>query len=93
MGFDTQLDASLVNYTTIMLQRRVSDDRFEDIAASAVLNPANSAVILISPRAALAAGQYRLLARGLRGGGVLADLNGQPLGRDYVFEFELEASQ
>ncbi|RPH54030.1 MAG: hypothetical protein EHM84_02670 [Lysobacterales bacterium] len=93
VGFDTQLDASLVNYTTIMLQRRVSDDRFEDIAASAVLNPANSAVILISPRAALAAGQYRLLARGLHGGGVLAGLNGQPLGRDYVFEFELEASQ
>ncbi len=37
-------------------------------------------------------GQYRLLVRGLSGGGVLADMNGQPLGRDYVFEFGLEAS-
>jgi hypothetical protein len=93
VGFDTQLDASLVNYTTVMLQHRVNSDVFEDVATSAILNSANSAVILISPRAALAAGQYRLLVRGLSGGSVLADMNGQPLGRDYVFEFELETSQ
>lgn len=90
VGFDTQLDASLVNFTTVMLQRQVGDDRFEDVTTRATLNPANSAVILISPQAALATGQYRLLVRGRNGGGVLADMNGQPLGDDYVFEFGLE---
>ena len=58
-----------------------------------LVNPVNSAVILISPQATLVAGQYRLLVRGLSGGGALADMRGQPLGRDYVFEFGLEASQ
>lgn len=90
VGFDTQLDASLVNFTTLLLQRQVADDRFEDLASSARLNPANAAVILISPQPALVAGQYRLLVRGRSGGGVLADMNGHPLGDDYVFEFGLE---
>ncbi len=39
VGFDKQLDASLVNYTTITLQRRVSDDLFEDLPTGAALNP------------------------------------------------------
>lgn len=91
VGFDTQIDASLVNFTTVMLQRQVEDDLFEDITTRARLNPANSAVILISPQSALETGQYRLLVRGRSGGGVLADMNGQPLGDDYVFEFVLEA--
>ncbi len=93
IGFDTQLDASLINDTTVKLQRRLSDEDFEDVSAPAVLNPVNSQVILVNPRNALASGQYRLLIRGLSGGGALADMNGQPLGRDYVFEFGLEASQ
>jgi hypothetical protein len=93
VGFDTQLDASLVNATTITLQRRLSDDVFEDVPAQAVLNPVNSAVVLITPQTALTAGQYRLLLRGLSGGVALADMSGQPLGRDYVFEFGLETSR
>lgn len=93
VGFDRQLDASLVNAATITLQRRIGEDSFEDVPAQAALNSANSAVILIAPQAALAAGQYRLLVQGSSGGVALADMSGQPLGRDYVFEFGLEASR
>lgn len=91
VAFDTQLDASLVNSTTVMLQRQVGDDLFNDLTTRATLNPANSSVVLISPQSALTTGRYRLLVRGRSGGGVLADMNGQPLGDDYVFEFGLEA--
>lgn len=91
VGFDTPLDASLVSVTTVMLQRQMGEDDFEDLATHARLNPANAFVILIRPQLALETGHYRLLLRGRSGGGVLADTSGQPLGDDYVFEFGLEA--
>lgn len=93
VGFDRQLDASLVSGATITLQRKLSNEDFADVPALPVLNPVNPAVVLIAPQTALAAGEYRLVLRGLSGGLALADMNGQLLGRDYVFEFGLETSR
>jgi hypothetical protein len=92
VAFDAQIDAALVNETTISLQRRASES-FADIAAQATLNPVNSAVVLVTPQSPLAPGDYRLLVRGLSGPVALADIGGQPLGRDYEFEFAVEALQ
>lgn len=92
VGFDTQIDAALVNETTIALQRVVDQD-FEDIPSQATLNPVNSAVVLVKPQTTLPPGKYRLLVRGLSGPVALADISGQPLGRDYEFEFAVEALQ
>ena len=92
VGFDAQLDASLVNELTVTLQRKRGEE-YEDIPSQATLNPVNDAVILISARSALPAGEYRLLVRGLSGGVALADIAGKPLGRDYEFEFALETSR
>lgn len=92
VGFDAQVDAALVNETTVTLQRRAGEG-FEDIPSQATLNPVNSAVILVTPSTALPPGEYRLLVRGSSGPVALADIGGQPLGRDYEFEFAVEALQ
>lgn len=92
MGFDAQIDAALVNETTVTLQRRARAG-FEDIASQAMLNPVNSAVVLVTPQTPLPPGEYRLLVRGLSGHVALADIGGQPLGQDYEFEFAVEALQ
>jgi hypothetical protein len=92
VAFDAQIDAALVNETTVTLQRKAAEG-FADVAAQAILNPVNSAVILVTPQSSLPPGDYRLLVRGSSGPVALADISGQPLGRDYEFEFALEALQ
>jgi hypothetical protein len=57
-----------------------------------VLAVHNPAVLLITPKAALNAGVYRLSVRGT-GGGALADLNAEALGADRAVVFSVEPAQ
>jgi hypothetical protein len=88
--FTHDIDASLVNDTTMTLER--IDGAAQRISAAAVLAPANAAVLLITPRAALEPGIYRVTLRGT-GGGALADMNAATLGVDPSFEFTLKGAR
>jgi hypothetical protein len=99
VAFTQELDASLVNDTTVTLERieslssnsesapaMVGTKRMSATAALAKLNPA---VLLITPSTGLAPGVYRATLRGT-GGGALANLNAATLGADVSFEFTVE---
>ncbi len=88
--FTQDVDASLVNDTTVTLER-VGDDA-QAVPAAAALAAHNPAVLLITPRAALDAGSYRLTLRGT-GGGALANMNAATLGADASIEFTVEPAQ
>jgi hypothetical protein len=101
VGFSQELDASLVNTTTVALVRIDSPTSSgADAAASAPttvpvavgLAPHNPAVILITPQTALAGGLYRATLRG-SGGGALANLSATTLGADVSFEFTVDAAR
>jgi hypothetical protein len=102
VAFSHEVDASLVNDTTLTLQRMGDADLDPAIAAvadsgarvtiSGALAAHNAAVLLITPKSALAAGVYRLMVRGT-GGGALADQNAQVLGADKSFVFTVEPAQ
>ncbi|MGH9640950.1 MAG: Ig-like domain-containing protein [Terriglobales bacterium] len=94
VAFTHDLDASLVNTTTVALERL-------DSAPSASQDPGvvigvaraahNPAVLLITPAAPLEAGRYRVTLRGT-GGAALADEDATTLGTDVAFEFTVEAA-
>jgi hypothetical protein len=86
--FTQQVDASLVNDTTVTLQRigAAGSAAQETIPAVKALAENNPAVLLITPRAALDAGVYRVTLRGT-GGAALANMNAATLGADTSFEF------
>jgi len=92
VAFNREIDASLVNNTTLSLQR-LGGNSASAIEAPVSLQIAkgNPRVVLIIPSAALGAGTYRLRVRGT-GGGALADLNAQTLPADYSAEFRVDAS-
>ncbi len=104
VAFNHELDASLVNYTTVTLEKTDSvmmmlGDRSTSAGASAALvaistaiADGNPSVILITPRAPLEGGSYRVTLRGT-GGGALADVSSQALGIDYSFMFTVDARQ
>jgi len=85
LAFNREVDYSLVNAGAIALERDTPAGPLA-FAIDFQLAPGNPAAVLITPRAALPAGHYRLRARGT-GPAALADLNGQPLGVDAVAEF------
>lgn len=97
--FTQEVDASLVNDTTIVLERMGDADSDPEAAAAAesgekvsvaaALAEHNPAVLLITPRQALDAGVYRLSVRGT-GGGALADLRARALGSDAAITFTVE---
>jgi hypothetical protein len=98
VAFSQELDASLVNDTTVTLQRigrSASADEsaaaMESVSIVAALAEHNPAVLLITPRTALDAGVYRATLRGT-GGGALANLNATTLGVDVSFEFTVESA-
>jgi methionine-rich copper-binding protein CopC len=92
VAFNHEVDASLVNYTTLSLQRLAADGAAAtDTTVSLHIATGNPSVVLVTPNTALAAGTYRLTLRGT-GGGALADLNAQTLGTDYVAEFTVDDS-
>jgi hypothetical protein len=96
VAFTQEVDATLVNDTTIILERIDGAGEFagihERISAARGLAESNPAVLLITPRAALAPGVYRVTLRG-SGGGALANMSAATLGADSSFEFTVEPAQ
>jgi hypothetical protein len=94
--FTQDVDASLVNDTTVTLERMGGADlagrEAQAVPVAAALARENPAVLLIAPRALLAAGVYRVTLRGT-GGAALANMNAATLGADISFEFTVESAQ
>lgn len=100
VAFNHEVDASLVNYTTLTVDRVDTESAVESangatqathLPAYAALAEGNPNAIVITPVAPLLPGTYRVTVRG-SGGGALADLNAQALGSDYSFTFNVDAS-
>ena len=92
VAFNHEVDASLVNNTTVTLEAIAAGKAPLPINASAALARSNPSAIVILPRSALTPGTYRVTMRGT-GGGALADLNAQPLGADFSFAFTVSADR
>jgi hypothetical protein len=90
VSFTQDVDASLVNDSTITLQRIGGDA--QPMPAAAAPAASNPAVLLITPSAALSTGVYRITLRGT-GGGALANMNAATLGADVSIEFTVEPAQ
>jgi len=94
--FTQEVDASLVNNTTVSLERIDSASTAaggaNTMPASARLAPMNPAVLLITPSNQPQPGVYRVTVRGT-GGGALANMNAATLGADTSFEFTVEPAQ
>jgi methionine-rich copper-binding protein CopC len=94
--FTQEVDASLVNGTTVTLERTDSASAAaggaKTMPAVAGLAPMNPAVLLITPNTQLEPGTYRVTVRGT-GGGALANMNAATLGADTSFEFTVEPAQ
>jgi hypothetical protein len=94
--FTQDVDASLVNDTTVALERidptSAAAGSAQNMSAAARLAPGNPAVLLITPSAQLGPGVYRVMVRGA-GGGALANMNATPLGANTSFEFTVEPAQ
>ncbi|TLY79367.1 MAG: hypothetical protein E6K49_03935 [Gammaproteobacteria bacterium] len=100
VAFNHEVDASLVNYTTVTLQKAditqpadpmSSVGTSAQVPVSTALADGNPTAIVITPRVPLAAGTYRVTLRGA-GGGALADVNAQALGTDYSFTFTVDVA-
>jgi methionine-rich copper-binding protein CopC len=94
VSFTADVDASLVNSTTVTLERidgplSVVTGDAQRIPARSALAAHNSAVLVITPNTVLAPGIYRVTLRG-GGGGALANMNAATLGADSTFEFTVE---
>jgi Bacterial Ig-like domain len=95
VAFNHEVDASLVNYTTLMVDAvpgsAGTNTPAVHLPSHAALADGNPKAIIITPAAPLLPGTYRVTVRGTGGGG-LADLNAQVLGSDYSFTFTVDAS-
>lgn len=101
VAFNHEIDATLVNDTTVSLERvgMVADAPALDSSAPSVpqipiattIAHGNPQAIVITPRAPLGNGVYRVALRGT-GGGALADVSASVLGADYSFTFTVDAS-
>ena len=100
--FTQEVDASLVNESTITVER-TANPRLDpesataaggarSVAVTRALAGLNPSVLLITPSAPLAPGTYRVTVRG-SGGGALANLNATTLGSDQSFEFTVEPAR
>ncbi len=105
VAFTQEVDASLVNDTTVRLERIsgagegaapeseiAAASTAQKMAAVGALAAHNPAVLLITPRTALDPGVYRVTLRGT-GGGALANMAASTLGSDTSFEFTVEPAQ
>lgn len=90
IAFTHDVDASLINDTTVALERMVGADRADAVSMSGALARGNPSILTLTPRTALDAGIYRVSLRG-SGGGALADLNARTLGSDSSFTFTVES--
>jgi hypothetical protein len=93
VAFTHAVDSSLVNDTTVAIESVTPGEdgttHTEPVAAVAALSPSNQFVLLITPRAALAPGVYRVHVRGT-GAAALADVDAAVLGVDAEFGFTVE---
>jgi hypothetical protein len=92
VAFTNEVDASLVNETTVVLERIAlteADAATTPIPVARRLVPANPSVLLLTPSMALAPGTYRVSVRG-SGGGALADVNANALRSDTAITFTVE---
>ncbi len=90
--FNHEVDASLLNETTLSLEAVAADpDPPPPVTLRARLAEGNPTVVLLTPARVLPPGSYRLTVRG-SGGGALADVNAQALGRDYRSEFTVDGA-
>ncbi len=95
VAFSSEVDASLVNSTTIALEK-VTGDEFltpagPPLAVSTALAAGNPSTLIIHPLAPLGPGMYRLTLRGT-GGGALANVSAVTLGADEQFVFTVETA-
>jgi hypothetical protein len=98
VAFNADVDASLVNNTTIVLDRvdvmepsQPTTPEQPHIPITTSIPVGNPSAVLITPRNLLTSGKYRVTLRGT-GGGALADVNAQTLGADYSFTFTVDAT-
>ena len=100
VAFNHEVDASLINYTTLTIDRVENTASPETTGSSADLVhlPAyadladgNPDVVVITPVAPLLPGTYRVTVRG-SGGGAIADLDSRTLGSDYSFTFNVDVT-
>lgn len=90
VSFNHEVDASLINFTTLRLDRLTAHGAQPASDSLALrLAAGDPRVVLITPDTALGAGTYRLTVRGA-GGGALADVNGTSLDHDYSFDFTVK---
>jgi Bacterial Ig-like domain len=87
VAFNREVDFSLVNDSTVVLERLSAQGSLPE-PASLSLAAGNPAAVLLRPATPLAPGSYRLRIRGT-GAAALADLNAQQLDADYVAEFSV----
>jgi hypothetical protein len=94
--FTQDVDASLINDTTVALERidpaSAAPGGAVPMPATKRLAPSNLAVLLITPSTPLEPGVYRVTLRGT-GGGALADMAAAALGTNTSFDFTLEPAQ
>jgi len=92
VAFNHEVDATLVNYTTLSVQRMSGNSAAAtEVPISLQIAKGNPRAVLIIPGTALGAGTYRLTVRGT-GGGALADLKAQTLPADYSAQFSVDGS-
>jgi methionine-rich copper-binding protein CopC len=90
VAFSGEVDAALVNATTITLEV-VTPTEFPEatqppLPTTTALAVGNPATVVIVPTMALGPGTYRVTVRGT-GGGAIASVSGVPLDADYDFVF------
>jgi hypothetical protein len=90
VAFNHDIDVTLVNETTVMLERLPQDGAAIPVIPARLV-PANSAVIILRSPDGFSAGTYRMTLRGT-GAAALADLNAATLGVDYAFTFTVDAA-
>ncbi len=86
VAFNHEVDATLLNSTTVTLERLPDGQPPLLVAVSLRLASSNTSSVVIQPNSALAPGKYRVTVRGT-GGAALADISAQPLGTDFSFVF------
>ena len=103
VSFTQEVDASLVNESTIIVERMpnprldpespmVAAGSARSVSVTRVLAELNPSVLLITPSAPLAPGSYRVTVRS-SGPGAVANLNATTLGSDQSFEFTVEPAR
>jgi hypothetical protein len=90
IAFNHEVDFSLLNETTVALER-TDLPQGEPVRLAFALANGNPRAVRVRLPAALAPGSYRVLVRG-SGAAALADVNAQPLGADYSFAFTVDTA-